>query len=251
MAKSPCSFDLGRPVSGGWILPASRGSFQCDEKRPKNQANSSELAHRREWCIKGAEEVTGSLVRAVQIVRTIAGHGADGASMVQLVQGTGLPRSTIHRVAQMLLDAGWLERDKESRFFLGQELFALGVTAAMRHPLERLAAPHLLKLKRAVNQTIYLSIVAGDDAVCIARYEAAVPVQMLVLNVGSRQPLGLGAGGMALLAALPQETVEHVIEVNAHAISARRFRRAGFAQMRSPPAARTDLRPMKDFTSRA
>lgn len=160
------------------------------------------------------DEATGSLARAVQIVRTIAGRGPDGVSMAELVRSSGLPRSTLHRVSQMLVDAEWLERDEAGRFFLGRELHAIGLAAAMHHPIERLAAPCLLDLKREVGQTIYLSVVAGDDAVCVARYESSLPVQMLVLNVGSRQPLGLGAGGMALLAALPEATIRRVIEVN-------------------------------------
>ena len=160
------------------------------------------------------EEATGSLARAVQIVRAVATHGPGGISMADLVRRSGLPRSTLHRVSQMLVEAEWLERADDGRFFLGRELHALGLAATMHQPIERLAAPDLLRLRQEAGQTLYLSIAVGADAVCVARYESSLPVQMLVLDVGSRQPLGMGAGGMALLAALPDDAVESVIEVN-------------------------------------
>lgn len=37
------------------------------------------------------------------------------------------------------------------------------------------------------------------------------PIQILAVQVGTRQPLGVGAGGLALLAALPVEEIEAII----------------------------------------
>ena len=45
----------------------------------------------------------------------------------------------------------------------------------------------------------------GALSQCIARHVGTHPVQMLVIQVGTRQPLGVGAAGLALLAALPNE----------------------------------------------
>ena len=41
------------------------------------------------------------------------------------------------------------------------------------------------------------------------------PVQILVIQVGTAQPLGVGAAGLALLAALPEEEAEACIAANA------------------------------------
>ena len=191
------------------------------QRLPKERGETRPELARRAPGGRGAsqttgDEATGSLARAVQIVRAVAAGGVEGVSMADLVRRSGLPRSTLHRVSQMLVGAEWLERGEDGRFFLGRELHALGLAATMHQPIERLAGPSLLRLRQQVGQTLYLSIAVGADAVCVARYESSLPVQMLVLDVGSRQPLGMGAGGMALLAALPEDDARTVVEVNRH-----------------------------------
>jgi DNA-binding IclR family transcriptional regulator len=42
---------------------------------------------------------------------------------------------------------------------------------------------------------------------------------MLVIQVGTRQPLGVGAAGLALLAALPDEKVHSIVAANAPALA--------------------------------
>ncbi|MCY1371024.1 HTH-type transcriptional repressor AllR [compost metagenome] len=56
-----------------------------------------------------------------------------------------------------------------------------------------------------VGDTVYLILRSGSEAVCLDRCEGPSPIRVLTLSVGSRRPLGLGAGGLALLSALPDE----------------------------------------------
>lgn len=160
-------------------------------------------------------EASGSLHRSVILVRAIARGGEAGAALADLVAWTGLPRPTVHRVLDMLIETGWVERDLPTRrFFLGQEMVALGLVAAARHPIERLAATELALLAQDIGQTVYLSVRAGLDIVCAARQESTARIQTLVLKVGSQVPLGRGAGSMAILAALPEAEAEVVIAAN-------------------------------------
>lgn len=188
--------------------PHSSGIFADEAGRPvagRAQAGAP---------VRGGDPV-GSLNRAVQLMRAVARGRAAGASLKDIVSATGLPRPTIHRVTQMLIDVGWLERDRDSRqFFLGREIHGLGLVAALRHPIERLAAAELARLAHETGQTIYMVTRAGDDTVCVARHESTARIQTLVLQVGSREPLGIGAGSMALLAALPAADAEQAIARN-------------------------------------
>ncbi len=43
----------------------------------------------------------------------------------------------------------------------------------------------------------------GYESICLARAIGSYPVQVLTVNVGVRNPLGVGAGGLAILATLP------------------------------------------------
>jgi DNA-binding IclR family transcriptional regulator len=118
-------------------------------------------------------------------------------------------------VIEVLENQGWVERDQRSKaFFLGRELMCLGYAAAQRHPIERIAEPHLARLAQETRQTIYLSVRSGFDAVCMARQEGGSPVQTVAQYVGARLPLGHGAGSLAFLAALPPEDAEEVITHN-------------------------------------
>lgn len=170
-------------------------------------------------------DAAGSFARAQILLRAIARAGAEGAELRALAVTTGLPRPTIHRVLAMLEDAGWIEREATSRrFFLGRELFALGVSASARHPLARIAAVPLMRLAAEIKQPVYLIVRSGTDSICIAREEGGQSIQTLVLQVGSRQALGIGAGSMALLAALPEADAAVFVSANL----ARYRERAGF-----------------------
>jgi DNA-binding IclR family transcriptional regulator len=49
----------------------------------------------------------------------------------------------------------------------------------------------------------------------VHREEGPYPIRVHALHAGDRHPLGVGAGGLALLAALPDEDVEEVLAANA------------------------------------
>jgi DNA-binding IclR family transcriptional regulator len=62
---------------------------------------------------------------------------------------------------------------------------------------------------------------SGNDAVCLHRELGAFPIRNLALTVGQRYPLGVSAGGLALLAAMPDDEVERIITANARICSER------------------------------
>ena len=49
------------------------------------------------------------------------------------------------------------------------------------------------------------------EAVCIDLVEGPTPIRVVTLEIGSRRPIGLGAGGLAILAALPPEEARRVL----------------------------------------
>src|SRR5690606_39494348 len=53
------------------------------------------------------------------------------------------------------------------------------------------------------------------DAVCIDRAEGSFPIRVLTQNVGTRRPLGIGSGSLALLAAAPDDEVDNILRRNA------------------------------------
>lgn len=157
----------------------------------------------------------GSLNRGVILLRAIAQGSRKGSVLTELVARTALPRPTIHRVMDQLIDIGWVIRDPVThRFNLGMELAALGYSAMSRNPIEKKAAPHLAMLAERINQVIYLNVKSGFDSVCIGRYEGNSQIQVGKGMVGMRMPFGMSPSCMAMLARFPEEEIEELIKGN-------------------------------------
>jgi DNA-binding IclR family transcriptional regulator len=61
---------------------------------------------------------------------------------------------------------------------------------------------------------VFVSAPEGPAAICLGRAVGAFPIRTLTLNVGDRRPLGVGAGSLALLAAMDDAQVEKTIDRN-------------------------------------
>ena len=71
---------------------------------------------------------------------------------------------------------------------------------------------------------------SGLEAVCVDRQEGPSPIRVFTLEVGSRRPLGLGAAGLAILAALPREERAQVLpQVRAKVLEIGKLPAAEFA----------------------
>jgi len=71
-----------------------------------------------------------------------------------------------------------------------------------------------LRVAQKTDDTAFLTVRAGYDAVCVDRVEGGFPIKVLTLDVGDRRPLGAGANGMALLSTLADADVELVVKNN-------------------------------------
>ncbi|PPC94162.1 MAG: transcriptional regulator [Methylotenera sp.] len=160
-------------------------------------------------------QAAGSLNRSSILINSIARGSRQGSLLTELVSRTGLPRPTIHRILDMLIDIGWIIRDEHSsRFKLGSDLAAIGYTAITHNPLERIASLQLSKLAEALNQTIYLSVRSGLDMVCIGRYESQAQIIVGRGWVGMRGPLGMSPSCMGMFSKMPHDEVQEIINAN-------------------------------------
>jgi DNA-binding IclR family transcriptional regulator len=142
------------------------------------------------------------------VLRAIASAGPAGATIAAVAAAAGLNRTTVHRIAGALRQEGLVDRDGETgRCFLGAEVAALGTLASVRHGVHQRAMGSLARLAAETGDTAFLSAPSGLESVCLQREEGGFPIRTQVLWPGQRQPLGVGAGSLALLAAMPEETV--------------------------------------------
>lgn len=158
-----------------------------------------------------------SLERAVNLLRALAAGGATGMRLTDLCGESRLSKGTAHRLLSALITEGLVEHDGESRRYrLGMEMFRLGCATGARRSIQGLAAPALARLSESTGDSVFLSVRHGFNALCIDRLEGSYPVRTLEVDVGSLVPLGVAAGGMALMAFLSDYEVREII---AHVVS--------------------------------
>jgi DNA-binding IclR family transcriptional regulator len=159
---------------------------------------------------------TQSIERVVAMLRVVASRGRGGMRLGDITAATGLPTSTCHRMLQRLEIEGLVERHPVTRKYgLGPLLHELGLLARPRLNLAERCEDTLTALAEHTQDTVYLSERRGLEAVCSARALGDYPIKALTLDVGIRRPLGVGAGGLAILCALPAAEADEIIEAHA------------------------------------
>jgi len=170
----------------------------------------------------GSSEMVGPLQRATAVLRALANGGRLGLSLTDLAKEVQLPHPTVHRILAQMARERFVIQDEDSRkYTLGPLAFELGLAAERQFDIRALCRPILERLAIEAEDTVYLVQRSGNEAVCIDRQEGPSPIRVLTLEVGSRRPLGLGAGGLAILAALPDADMEDVLEAIMPAIESR------------------------------
>jgi DNA-binding IclR family transcriptional regulator len=159
---------------------------------------------------------TQSIERVVGMLRVVASRGRHGMRLGDVTAATGLPSSTCFRMLQRLEAEGMVERHPVTRkYALGPLLYELGLLARPRFHLAERCEDTLAALAESTQDTVYLSERRGGEAVCSARALGGYPIKALTLDVGIRRPLGVGAGGLAILCALPAAEADEIVESHA------------------------------------
>lgn len=159
---------------------------------------------------------TQSIERALTLLLEIAAHNRTGSRLLDLATRSGLQRPTVHRMLKCLTQENMVQQDDKShRYYLGPMVFELGLTAAPRFNLREICHPAMMRIAEATGDTVFLTQRSGLDTVCLDRQEGAFPIKTFTLEIGMRRPLGVGTGSLAILSALPDEEVKHVIASNA------------------------------------
>ncbi len=142
----------------------------------------------------------GVLDKAVAILEATV----DGASLAELVDRSGLPRATAHRLAQALEVHRLLVRDQQGRWRPGPRLAEFANAAP--DVLLTASAPVLASLRDSTGESAQLYLRRADERICVAAAERASGLRDTV-PVGAPLPMTAGSGAQVLLAWEPPESV--------------------------------------------
>lgn len=149
-------------------------------------------------------------------------------TLADLVDVTGLPRATAHRLAVALEAHRLVARDLEGRFVLGARVGELA--ASLPDPVLAAAAPVLAWVRDECGESAQLYRRDGNDRVCVAAAERTHGLRTTV-PIGSRLPLTAGSGAQVICAWSDPASLADVLRGSAFtARSLADVRRRGWAQ---------------------
>jgi DNA-binding IclR family transcriptional regulator len=143
-----------------------------------------------------ADGPVGTLDRAVSILDAVE---AGAHRFTPIMEATGLPRGTVHRLIRALEDRGLLAHYGGFGYRLGPRLLRLATRAMRELPLRDVAHPILQRLARTTGESAQLYVRSGDARVCVDAIESANELRTIV-SVGASLPLHAGSAAKVFLA---------------------------------------------------
>lgn len=164
-----------------------------------------------------ARSGTQAVERSILILREIANRGYLGWQLSDLAARCGLSKTTAHRLLTCLVRERMVRQQPGGNLYLpGPMLFELGLAALPeRGELQYTARNRLTALARQTAAVAFLFFRSGDDLVCAVRVGTArLEAKALAILPGTRKPLVVAAGGVAILMAMPPMEAKLTIERN-------------------------------------
>jgi len=154
-------------------------------------------------------EFIQSLQRGLGIIRTFD-HAAPEQSVSEIAAKTGLTRATARRFLITLVELGFMETDGRL-FRLTPRVLELGYSYLSGLGFPDVALPHLERLVAEVDESSEATVLDGADVVYVVRVPSRT-LLTLAINVGGRMPAVATSMGRVLLAALPDDELDHRLD---------------------------------------
>jgi DNA-binding IclR family transcriptional regulator len=158
--------------------------------------------------------------RAADVLLLFSTSGEADLGITEIAKSLGLSKAVVHRILASLRSRGFIEFiDGTRRYKLGTASLALGLACLSQLDIRDLAAPELLSLSRATQETATLSIRSGFERLYI---DQVTPNREIVMSVsmGISHPLHAGSSSKAFLAWLPENEIAQYMKRKLKAVTA-------------------------------
>jgi DNA-binding IclR family transcriptional regulator len=159
-----------------------------------------------------------SLRRGLQVLDAVLKSGHEGVRVIDLCRLCSLQRAPVYRLLATLMECGYVQQRDPFHYIAGPRVGSL-IASSGKSDLAAHLQPALARISATCGDAAFAVIRDGPLSLCIARQIGTYPVQILTVEVGTRQPLGVGAAGLALLAALPPDEADVVTKANSAALT--------------------------------
>lgn len=132
-------------------------------------------------------------------------------TLKQVVDETGLPKTTAFRLLNGLVDHGLCEFDNVAQTYsLGFRVLHLADIRRRQTDVHSIAIPVMREIRDAIGETVVLSVRSGEHRVHIDVVEGLHPMRRSA-DIGVSSPLHAGAASKVLLAGLEDAEIERYL----------------------------------------
>jgi len=160
-----------------------------------------------------------SVLRAIAVLRAFSPR-APVLTLSEVARIAKLDKGTTRRLLLTLKEAKLINQDPVThRYSLSVDVLELGSAVQDSRDLREQAVGLLSELAMSTGTTAFLGVHREGEALCLERVDGNQPVQIRAWSVGARLPLNCGGAPRVLLAYLPADEIEGVIQRGLRALT--------------------------------
>lgn len=146
-----------------------------------------------------------SAAATLEVLEVIGAAGGP-TTLTAVVEATGKPKGTVHRMLATLVNTGYLVQDPaSSQYRLTLKLWRLGAAAVGRLDVVKVARPWLERLVAATDETVHMSVLdVSGGIVYISKVESPRSIRVQT-QIGQLSPAWCTATGRSILAFNPAD----------------------------------------------
>jgi len=160
---------------------------------------------------------TATLAKGLEVLEALA--QVESAGLSELARRLELSVPTLFRILATLVERGFVQKH-ETRYRLSLKTWQLGAQALGRFDLVRAVRPWMQRLAEEADESPHLALLQEDAVVIVERGECRQALKVETA-LGLRVPAHATATGKAILAHLPEDRVEPLLNASLAAFTPR------------------------------
>jgi IclR family KDG regulon transcriptional repressor len=157
------------------------------------------------------EKLNSSIDKTLSILEAIS-QNAKGMSLADVVKAVGIPKTTAHRILEILAAREYVAWSPENeKYSIGIKALEIGISGLIGQDIVDVSIPYLQELSATVGETSFLAVYNAGDVVYLYKAEGTSSIQTTA-RLGSRRPAYSTALGKVILANLSIEETDRVFE---------------------------------------
>jgi IclR family pca regulon transcriptional regulator len=150
-----------------------------------------------------------SLARGLEVISAFS-RSKPSMTLSDMSRATGMTRATVRRLLLTLVREGYAKTDGKY-FSLKPKVLKLGFAVISSMGIWEVAQPIMNTLSERLQESCFAVVLDGSEVTYVAKADSKRLVN-IGINVGSHAPVHAVSSGRVLLAALPDDELQHILD---------------------------------------